>query len=151
MAGRRPIPTALKVIQGTFRPGKANQNEAKPPAGIPESPNHLSADALEEWNRIAPQLETAGLLTCIDMAALAAYCQLYARWQKAEREIEQHGETITTPNGSLQVSPWLSISSRALAELRRYAVEFGLTPASRSKTTAAPKKEAEKKGKYSKL
>lgn len=138
---RRPLPTKLKILKGTLKPGRMNKNEPEPPIEAPDCPAHLSEGASMEWQRIAPILEEMGLLSNIDRAALAGYCELWARWEKAEREIQAHGEVITTPNGTLQTSPWVSIAHRTLVELRRFAAEFGLSPASRSKVTATPKTE----------
>ena len=133
---RTPLPTSLKLIKGTLQKCRTNKNEPKPPVGAPAPPKGLSKGAVSEWKRIAPILEDMSLLTGADMAALAGYCELFARWQKAEQEIQTGGEVITTPNGSLQISPWVSIAYRSLAEMRKYLSEFGLSPASRSKVTA---------------
>lgn len=135
----RPLPTALKVVRGTNRPSRTNKSEAQPPIDAPDCPDCLDADAKREWGRLVPLLLDQGLLTRIDLAALAGYCALFARWQKAEQMISENGETVVTPNGSLQVSPWLSIAARSLAELRKFAAEFGLSPASRSKVVATRK------------
>lgn len=135
---KRPLPTQMKILRGTARPCRLNRSEPKPPIEAPARPKHLSKGATKEWKRIAPQLEEMGLLSNMDMAALAGYCELYARWVKAEDEIQQHGEVITTPNGSLQVSPWVSIAHRSMVEMRKFAAEFGLSPASRSKVSASP-------------
>ena len=40
---------------------------------------------------MAKQMEQLGILTEIDMAAFAGYCQAYARWKEAEEFITQHG------------------------------------------------------------
>jgi len=135
----RPLPTQLKIIRGTNRPGRSNKAEPKPEIQAPSCPDSLSLAAKAEWRRMAPLLVNMGLLSKLDRSALAGYCELYARWTKAEKEVQHQGEVITTPNGSLQVSPWLSIANRSLSEMRKYMAEFGLSPASRSKVTATPK------------
>jgi P27 family predicted phage terminase small subunit len=58
-------------------------------------------------------------------------------------EIEKNGMTFVTPNGSVQVSPFLSIARYCEKEIRQFCGEFGMTPASRSKVDATPKKENE--------
>ncbi len=71
--GRKPDPTKLKLLKGN--PGKrAIKNEPEPEVCIPDPPDHLDDVAVGEWNRIAPQLEQLGLLSDIDMVALAMYC-----------------------------------------------------------------------------
>ena len=74
MRGRKPKPTALKLIEGN--PGKRpiNGHEPKPPASKPTCPSHLSPTAKAEWKRLAEALHRIGLLTQADRTALAAYC-----------------------------------------------------------------------------
>ena len=85
MRGRRPTPTALKLIQGN--PGKRalNPNEPKPVTAVPTYPAHLSPTAKAEWKRLAQQLEKLGMISQLDRTAFAAYCQAYGRWVEAER------------------------------------------------------------------
>ena len=147
--GRPRTPTALKVVKGTAQACRMNKNEPKPPPGLPSCPPHLSDEAKAEWRRITPKLKEMRLLSHVDRAALAGYCELWARWQKAEKMIQESGEVITTPNGSLQVSPWISIAHRSLVELRKFASEFGLSPASRSKVSTLP--EPEKDNEFSRF
>lgn len=132
-AGRKPTPTNLKVLRGN--PGKRplNKDEPKPPPIAPKCPSHLDKEAKKEWRRIAPELEKLGLLTRIDMAALAAYCQAYGRWIEAESMIRKHGMLVKTPNGFPVMSPFLTIVNKALDQMKSYLVEFGLSPSSRSR------------------
>jgi P27 family predicted phage terminase small subunit len=134
-------PTALKKLAGN--PGKAplNENEPKPAITIPECPKHLSRDAKKEWRRITPELERLGLISEVDAAALAAYCQAYGRWVEAEKAIKKHGAIVYSPNGYPQQSPHLAIANKAVEQMRRWLVEFGCTPASRSKVEAKPKED----------
>lgn len=88
--GRKPKPTAVKVLEGN--PGKRSLNtgEPKPEKKAPRCPAWLEDEAKKEWKRMAKQLEHLGILTEIDMAAFAGYCQAYARWKEAEEFITQH-------------------------------------------------------------
>ena len=72
MKGRKPLPTHLKLVRGT-RKSRLNRAEAKPSAGRPTPPAHLSDEARAEWRRVAPDLHRAGLLSIIDRTILAAY------------------------------------------------------------------------------
>lgn len=80
MRGRKGTPTALKRIRGN--PGKRpiNGQEPKPPSSQPTCLSHLSSSASAEWKRLAASLNRIGLLTQVDRAVLAAYCQPYRRW-----------------------------------------------------------------------
>jgi P27 family predicted phage terminase small subunit len=133
MAGRRPKPTHLRLLQGN--PGKRpfNPNEPKPKAEMPSIPEHLSETAAKEWVRVSEQLLRLGLLTAVDRAAFAAYCTVYARWADAEEALKKTGPVVRSPSGYPMISPYLIVANRALDQMRQYLIEFGLTPASRSR------------------
>ena len=86
---------------------------------------------------MAQILFDAGLLSQIDRAALAAYCQAWGRWVKAEQELTKHGSVTLTIHGTMKQSPYVVVARDAMEELRKFAVEFGMTPSSRSRVTAA--------------
>ena len=85
--GRKPKPTAMKELEGN--PGKhpLNTSEPKPNKKAPACPKWLEPEAKKEWRRLAKQMEAIGILTEVDMAAFAGYCQAYARWKEAEEFI----------------------------------------------------------------
>ena len=78
------------------------------------------------------------LLTHVDQDALAAYCQIYARWKAAEEFIQQHGEVypVRDDQGNvrrMKVYPQVAIASSLLQMLRSYQQEFGMTPSARTR------------------
>lgn len=110
----RPTPTALKKLAGN--PGKRPINTAEPqPAGrIGACPDWFPADARLEWDRIVPELDRLGVLTSVDAATVEAHCLTYC-------------EIVTTvKNGE-------GLRAALLGQMRAYAAELGLTPASRAK------------------
>lgn len=141
-SGRKPTPTALKLVKGN--PGKRalNKREAKVPQIKPEAPPFLCPDGQKEWARIVDTLFIAGLLTSLDAAALGAYCASYGRWAQAERALrdaeqsEQGGLTVMTATGNVIQNALVGIANKAAADMVRYAVEFGMTPSARSKVAA---------------
>lgn len=135
-SGRKPKPTALKVLEGN--PGKRplNTKEPKPKSKAPKCPNWLETEAKKEWRRMSKQLELMGLLTEVDMAAFAGYCQAYARWKEAEEFITKHGTIIKTPSGYWQQVPQVSIASNYLKIMGKFCEQFGLTPSARSRLVA---------------
>lgn len=98
----------------------------------PPIPDWLNSDAVAEWNRIVPPLCTLGLLTSVDMATLAAYCQAYAMWKKAEQQVEKEGLTVRGNHGEIKAHPLIRVCTNLLTEIRRIAAEFGFTPAARA-------------------
>jgi P27 family predicted phage terminase small subunit len=143
MAGRPPKPTQLKKLQGN--PGKRALNKAEPKlkASLPQCPRHLSKEAKKEWHRVSHELHNAGLLTRVDRGALAAYCQAWARWVKAEEDLADEDLTLETVNGYRYPNPLLGISKAALAEMHTYMAAFGMTPSSRSKVTTSSPEEVD--------
>ncbi|NFE94353.1 phage terminase small subunit P27 family [Clostridium botulinum] len=131
--GRKPKPTAIKIIEGN--PGKRplNKYEPKPEKKAPRCPSWLENDAKKEWRRMAKQMEQLGTLTEIDMAAFAGYCQAYARWKEAEEFITKHGAIVKTPSGYWQQVPQVSIAQTYLKIMNKFCEQFGLTPSSRSR------------------
>jgi len=136
MKGRKPQPTAVRRANGN--PGKRGYNPAEPvpPDGLPDCPDHLTDVAQAEWHRIAGPLHDMGVLTLVDRAALAAYCQAYGRWVEAERKLQQTPPMVRTPSGYVQQSPWMSVANKQLELMGRYMAELGITPASRSRVAA---------------
>lgn len=134
--GRKPTPTAIKELEGN--PGKRplNKNEPKPMKKAPPCPKWLEPEAKKEWRRLAKKMEQLGVLTEVDMAAFAGYCQAYARWKEAEEFITQHGSILRTKSGYVQPVPQVSIAQTYLKIMNRFAEQFGLTPAARSRIIA---------------
>lgn len=147
MGARGPArkPTRLKVIEGNPGHQKLNDQEPQPKPIRPSCPTWLDVVAKREWRRIALELEQLGLLTRIDRAALAAYCQAWARWRQAEAAIAARirsareggdptgGLVFETEKGYQGPIPELGIAKTAMAQIRAFGSEFGLTPASRSR------------------
>jgi len=73
------------------------------------------------------------LLTCVDRLALAGYCMAYARWRQANDVLTDEGLTFVTPSGYVQQRPEVAIANKSLAEMKAFAQEFGMTPASRTR------------------
>jgi P27 family predicted phage terminase small subunit len=152
----RPKPTQLKILTGN--PGKRplNRNEPKPARNLPDPPDELNEDARIEWDRISRELYLLGLLTSIDRSGLAAYCQAYGRWMIAERAVNEaasrdprfHGLLVLTTNGNIIQNPMVGAANRAMADMMRYAVEFGLTPSSRSRVRVEGVKDEDEAEKY---
>ena len=131
--GVKPRPTHLKVLEGVQNKKRINDKEPKPFPKAPDPPKFLDHIATNEWKRIAPELEKLGLLTGIDMSALAAYCDQFSRWVQATEKIQNEGMIISAPSGYPVQSPYLSIANKALDSMKKFLTEFGMTPSSRTR------------------
>lgn len=74
-----------------------------------------------------------GLLTNVDRAALGAYCAAYSTWVDAETSLQKFGRVIKSPSGYPIQNPYVGIRNTSLDLMRKYLIEFGMTPASRSR------------------
>jgi P27 family predicted phage terminase small subunit len=133
--GPTPKPTALRVLEGNQgkRPMPENEPEVPPLRSVPKPPTFLMPAAKKHWKIEGEKLLAVGLLTEIDLDAFAAYCNAYAGWVDAQRQLKMTGMLVRSPNGYPMPSPWINISEKALDRLLRYQKEFGLTPSARSR------------------
>ncbi|MZR14236.1 phage terminase small subunit P27 family [Maritimibacter sp. DP07] len=139
--GRKPKPSNLKVVAGTERADRRNESEPKPEVSRPKPPVHLSKPAKAEWNRVVDQLFNLGIMSDLDVAALAAYCAAYGRWVDAERALarmaeedpDTRGIMITTVSGNAIQNPLVGAANKAMADMVRFAAEFGMTPSARTR------------------
>ena len=155
--GPKPLPTNVHLLRGN--PSKLSSadlvDSLQPEVEIPNCPRHLLPEARKEWKRITPELERYGLISKLDRAALALYCQAYARWVWAEEQLQRSvrlmqdkeaaaiergetwtggdGYTVPTPNGHMTYSPHWVIANKAMEQVNRYISSFGLDPASRGR------------------
>lgn len=150
--GPLPTPTALKLLANN--PGKRALNLSdgiNPRVEIPSAPKHLSPAARKEWKRITPILEELGLVSGLDRAALALYCQCVGRLEELEtafngkvrllvdqgleyaEAVYQVSRTVVAKSGYEQQSVLVQMIRSSRHEVHRYLMHFGLSPAARAR------------------
>lgn len=133
MRGRRPKPTRVKILTGNPGKHRLNMHEPQPEPAVPDCPTELGLVARREWERMTTELSKLRIITALDRAALAAYCNAYALWAEAAEAIQKYGTMVKSPSGYPIQSPYVSIANRQAEIMMRIASEFGFTPASRSR------------------
>jgi len=139
-SGRKRLPSNIHVLQGSKPSSSKADGVVTPPVAIPDAPDFLTDDALEEWNRVTPLLEAMGIIAEVYRASLTIYCQAWGRYVNAERQLKALGERgliEVTPNGFRQMGVYLQISNRAAEQMKSAASEFGMTPSAISRVTGA--------------
>lgn len=136
--GPAPKPTALKVIEGTFRPDRAPVREPKPKVAAPAKPKGLTQRASREWDRVVPQLLAVRVLTELDLAVLVGYCESWSLYWKAKAEVGKRGITVVAGSGTRIANPAVGVMNRAYRDYVLAGRELGLTPAARSRIEALP-------------
>lgn len=127
--GVKPLPTALKVLHGSFikNPQTRNKQEPEAPDGRPRCPAHLPAIAKTRWTHICKMLEAMNMQTPANLDALEVYCKTYATWRDAVKILHDEGLVIGD-----KVNPMQRVVKDCSEVMIRLLVQFGLTPSSRS-------------------
>lgn len=144
-------------LAGTHREDRhGTGTNPNPPKIKPDSPKELTGDALEEWDRMIGRLELSGTLTLVDDAVLYQYCQLFAETEAIATRCEEIAATVKILQENFDKDAELSFADKlAVAQemgklvqtearlstqirqgrmgLRTYLIEFGMTPAARSR------------------
>jgi P27 family predicted phage terminase small subunit len=142
MRGRKPKPTALKVLRGD-QPDRINLAEPKTIPGRPACPEFLDAVARSKWDEMVSRLEAMGVLSQSDGEALALYCLLHSHVVEAEKQIAAHGLTERSKVGGDRVSAHFRVLREATSQMTRLLVEFGCTPSSRGRIKMGGEKKDE--------
>ncbi len=100
---------------------------------IPECPMPLDKVGLAEWHRIAPILHREGRLSDADAPALALYCDAFARYLFARKDLMGNGVCITTETGATKANPAAAVVKEASATMTRILGSFGCNPSDRSR------------------
>ena len=118
----------------------------EPTIGVPKPPMPLKGDAKREWSRMVALLRDSELLTVVDGAMLYAYCQLHGEAEANQREIESMRRRVNRRSTSAAEQTELrKLILRAQGQglrhrqnIRLHLIEFGLSPASRSRVRLSP-------------
>lgn len=131
--GRKPKPKAVKEAQGN--PGKRPINLFEPAPGAADlaPPEDLDAVGRACWERNAPKLERMGVLTEADVDLLMLYCDTYSQWRRATRALRRMAPT------NEEYRKVAVTVEKARDQLRYMAVEFGMSPSSRSRIAVSPR------------
>ena len=138
---RRPKPTAIKILEGNPGGRPLNELEPKPPLGVPEMPKGMGTAAKRYWHVFVKELTTVGVLSIVDGLALSQACRSAALAEQFYNESlkepmvdvpffdKQGGLAGYTRKTNPALPGYLATSKN----MKSYLIEFGLTPASRTK------------------
>jgi P27 family predicted phage terminase small subunit len=139
MAGRKPLPMAVKTIKGTVQKCRTNPREPKPTGALCTAPPYMSDSAKEAWD-YAIANSPPGLLSALDGAVLERWANCSGLYREALSKINRAGVSgmiIKTPSGILRRSPLMDVIRDLAMEMKGYETEMGFTPASRSRISTS--------------
>jgi P27 family predicted phage terminase small subunit len=148
MRGRRPKPTALHKLQGTYNVTDHGRSRSREPiAGGDlnrEPPTWLTASQKDAW-RYAIDNMPKGVAKKIDLRMLVAWVEAYDRHRTAmmmQARLDADATLkllIKTPVG-LMASPCNDILDKAARKMFRAAQELEFSPAARPRLHAEPER-----------
>lgn len=140
--GPKPLPTALRILNGNASHRPLPKGEAKPEKlKNSRPPFELTERGKKIWKSISKRLEVCGLLTNIDLNALMRYCDIFDKWLLAKEMYDTKGCFYEVYQGSGEnarsigyaKAPWAIEYRGFLRELLRLEGEFGMTPSARTR------------------
>lgn len=153
--GPLPKPAALRLLEGNAGKRPLNLSEGiNPRIEVPSVPKHLGQEARKEWKRITPLLAELGLVSGLDRAALALYCQAVGRLSELETAFNGQVDRLVaegqsyfdavylashsvTPSGYAQQSVIVQLIKSHREQVNRYLMHFGMSPAARGRVQAS--------------
>jgi len=133
--GRNAKTVAAHTLTGTYRRDRhGDRRNPEPPVGAPDRPRDLRGAAAAEWDRVVADLVRSGSIATVDGAALRNYVELHATAERLQREVN----ALAQLSSNDRVHPAVAQLRQYRLALRLYLVEFGLTPAARSRVQLAP-------------
>ena len=135
MAGPKPKPTALKLLEGNRGHQKLNRYEPQPRPISPDKPDFFGdTRASDHWDRLLPVLEGMGVLTEADADVLKLLCLELS-------VVDRCSEGLRDVSALVYETSNKSEAPRGLLKLRRDSAKaaeslmarLGLSPADRTK------------------
>ena len=110
---RRPKPTKAKELDGNPGHRPLPEDEWEPDATPPECPEHLGPLGKRLWEELIVRLDP--VLTSVDGLGVEMICRSYEEWRE-HLKVRDH-----------------SNADRSWKQIRAMMIEYGLTPAARTK------------------
>jgi P27 family predicted phage terminase small subunit len=148
MAGKGPPRKPLKVLKMQGSDLAKNRTEPEYSTDLRKPPKSLKGEALKCWKETIADLDGSMVITVADLRALEAMSEAWGHYKRHIKKAEAK-PMIKNKQGEYK-SPHYAIADSAYKKWEKLMLEFGLTPASRTKV-GGEKKKPGRKGKEDKL
>lgn len=147
-------------LRGTYRRDRhAHVSNPAPPMEAPAQPVPLEGPALEEWGRMVERLRLSGTLARVDDGVLYQHCRVYAETEALAESRDEVAASVKILEENLaglqgedlvacfqEIGKLRKLQAHYSNQIRQgrmamrvFFVEFGLSPASRSRVKVAAK------------
>lgn len=140
MRGRRPKPTALKILQGNPGHRKIDTlSEPQPVIGLGEAPPYLDREGKLYWMKQGAELVKLGTLGESDAGLFALLCQAHSRnlWLSSRIDVFRRKKNLT-PGDERRLARLDSQHQKNGAQFQKIAAEFGMGAVSRTRIKLKP-------------
>lgn len=150
-AGRKRLPTRMKIINGSFNPSDDRYRKFEPnvhEVRVPPPPDHLTGHQKWAWGKFAEVLEPNRVTTAEDFASLEQLACAYSdmvllrqsirKWQEENRTDALVYEVVYKGGVERHVLPELRALDAVDKKLLTLLARFGLTPSDRSRVMMRP-------------
>lgn len=96
------------------------------------APKYLKGKARYMYEQLVPALQASQWVKNLDLQIVASLCVNYQLLQEGYADINEHGQTYMSENGSIRKNPNVDIVNNATKNIKSLSSELGLTPASRA-------------------
>ncbi|MFY7543342.1 phage terminase small subunit P27 family [Enterobacter cloacae complex sp. CDL013] len=93
MSGPPKTPTHLRLVRGNPSKRPINENEPKPPSGVPPTPKHFDKQGKYWFKRMADELDAIGVMSQLDARALELLVEAYTEYRHHCDTLEVEGYT----------------------------------------------------------
>lgn len=132
-----------KEVQEELQQAEEQLNQLTPLQKTP--PSYLTKEAKAEYKKLYPLINELPVAN-LDLSLLSTYCQSYADYQQATKELAK-GEVVTFTERGSKVNPWHRVKMDSYSVMNSIAPKLGLTMDSRMKIVT-PKKETKEKDEF---
>jgi P27 family predicted phage terminase small subunit len=146
--GRNPLPDKVKQVRGTERKSRKRGDVGQTVELLDvKVPAHLKGEAKKIYELKVRQCFAMGILSEIDVDALAIYAWEYSELLRLAAELKDEGyvQTVEIKNGSeVKINPKEKVVARKIATVNALGSQFGWSPVSRMRLQAIAKEEEKK-------
>jgi len=138
MKGRKPTPSALKVLRGTDQPVRMNKTtEAATISKLPPPPKWFSTTAKKIYKAKGQELINQNIMSSLDLDMFILYCNEYSIYIETSEVIAKIPYADKLSESSAEVYRRIrQQNQQAWERCKSIAVEFGFTPSARSRVKA---------------
>ena len=133
MKGPKSIPSRIINLRGgtAHTHKKPRDQEPQPPEKMPQCPKFLDKEARKEWRRVGKILQSIGIMSDLERAHLAGYCQSWSEYVAATIAVQGQGTVYKKADGTPALNPHIRLAREAYERWLKAAAILGIGTSNR--------------------